>query len=65
MQTLRYYCATEVTVIYPPQPNTTTDSCEFAIHRIEFDCEELQSTKEYPTPITNTFDHVVIQLTCV
>ncbi|KAI1803776.1 hypothetical protein F4811DRAFT_318170 [Daldinia bambusicola] len=31
--------ATDVTVVYPKQPQKPKDSCDFGIHHIDFDCE--------------------------
>ncbi|KAI1392157.1 uncharacterized protein F4822DRAFT_389787 [Hypoxylon trugodes] len=37
--------ATDVTVVYPKQPNKPKDTCDFGIHHIEFDCSGPKPSK--------------------
>ncbi|KAI1423408.1 hypothetical protein F5Y12DRAFT_757639 [Xylaria sp. FL1777] len=42
--------ATDVTVVYPSQPEKGKDSCDYGIHSIGFDCEGPKPTKQHTYP---------------
>ncbi|KAI0440311.1 hypothetical protein F4803DRAFT_481212 [Xylaria telfairii] len=43
--------ATDVTIVYPSQPNKPKDSCDYGIHHIGFDCEGPKPTKSHSYPV--------------
>ncbi|KAI0467389.1 hypothetical protein F4859DRAFT_241864 [Xylaria cf. heliscus] len=43
--------ATDVTIVYPQQPDKPKDSCDYGIHHIGFDCEGPKPTKEHTYPV--------------
>ncbi|KAI1343201.1 hypothetical protein F5Y15DRAFT_369246 [Xylariaceae sp. FL0016] len=45
--------ATDVTIVYPSQPEKGKDSCNFGIHSIGFDCNGASSTKPVASPSTS------------
>ncbi|KAI0975526.1 hypothetical protein F4678DRAFT_273796 [Xylaria arbuscula] len=46
--------ATDVTVVYPSQPDKGKDSCDYGIHSIGFDCQGAQptTTKQHTYPVS-------------
>ncbi|KAI0552456.1 hypothetical protein F4679DRAFT_89911 [Xylaria curta] len=43
--------ATDVTIVYPHQPDKSKDSCDYGIHHIGFDCEGPKPTKQHTYPV--------------
>ncbi|KAI5867831.1 hypothetical protein GGS23DRAFT_199925 [Durotheca rogersii] len=46
--------ATDVTIVYPEQPNKPKKTCDFGIHHIDFDCNPPKPTKSYPVISAST-----------
>ncbi|KAI0803883.1 hypothetical protein GGR55DRAFT_379458 [Xylaria sp. FL0064] len=44
--------ATDVTVVYPSQPDKGKDSCDYGIHSIGFDCSGPKPTKSHSYPVS-------------
>ncbi|KAI1363349.1 hypothetical protein F5Y08DRAFT_243227 [Xylaria arbuscula] len=46
--------ATDVTIVYPSQPEKGKDSCDYGIHHVDFDCEGAQptTTKHHSYPVS-------------
>ncbi|KAI1110697.1 hypothetical protein F5Y14DRAFT_344411 [Nemania sp. NC0429] len=43
--------ATDVTIVYPHQPEKPKDSCDYGIHHVSFDCEGPKPTKQHSYPV--------------
>ncbi|KAI1193896.1 hypothetical protein F5X97DRAFT_336433 [Nemania serpens] len=43
--------ATDVTIVYPHQPNKPKDTCDYGIHHVSFDCEGPKPTKQHSYPV--------------
>ncbi|KAI0859057.1 hypothetical protein F4860DRAFT_281800 [Xylaria cubensis] len=43
--------ATDVTIVYPQQPDKPKDTCDYGIHSIGFDCEGPKPTKQHTYPV--------------
>ncbi|TGJ82623.1 hypothetical protein E0Z10_g6128 [Xylaria hypoxylon] len=43
--------ATDVTIVYPSQPNKPKDTCDYGIHHVGFDCEGPKPTKSHSYPV--------------
>ncbi|KAI1161669.1 hypothetical protein F5B18DRAFT_427035 [Nemania serpens] len=43
--------ATDVTIVYPHQPEKPKDTCDYGIHHVSFDCEGPKPTKEHSYPV--------------
>ncbi|KAI0431983.1 hypothetical protein F5Y09DRAFT_171359 [Xylaria sp. FL1042] len=44
--------ATDVTVVYPSQPDKPKDTCDYGIHSIGFDCSGPKPTKSHSYPVS-------------